>query len=252
MYLLMVNMICCRSSLNMVRRYWLERNLPSYRHGKWGALIGCLGVWLAVSISLVGRAADTDDWPDPIEFHPALMRPPVVNPVLPQNGNISGSTGQDLQKLEGSRKGIWPFRRDKKEKKDQKPPTEAQIVRVGPKDPPAYPDPLLRLSFPIHTEQGILQPGYYLVRQLKQSAQERTLALTRQHQTVLEFNVSAVADEPASPIQPVDRTALPKVSVEILLSPDKKTLTVLLKEGNKRYESQAFPVATDTRRKLAF
>jgi hypothetical protein len=35
---------------------------------------------------------------------------------------------------------------------------------VGSKDPPAYPDPLLRLTFPIQTEAGVIQPGFYLVR----------------------------------------------------------------------------------------
>jgi hypothetical protein len=85
------------------------------------------------------------------------------------------------------------------------------------------------------------------VRQLEKHEQNRTLLLTRQHEVLFKFNVSAGKDAPASPIEANDRTAPPKLSMEAILSPDQKTMTLVLLEGTKRYESQAFPTGIDTR-----
>lgn len=205
--------------------------------------------------NLPGWAADNLDWPAEIYFPQRPARPPAVqNTGSMQEGSFSGSTGDLVEKSE--KKGIWPFRRkaksgdDKTKGKKQKPLTEAEITQVGPKDPPAYPDPLLRLTFPIQTEVGIIQPGFYLVRQIEKHEAERTLALTRQHQILFTFQVSAIPDEPPGPIQPTDRTAPPKTSMDTRLSADQKTMTLVLTEGTKRFESMPFSTVLDTRKIL--
>ena len=196
-----------------------------------------------------------DDWPDQIDFPQKLPKPPVSSvSTTPQSGNISGSTGTSFQQLndKSEKKDIWPLHRKVKVLKT-KPLTEEPITQVGPKDPPAYPDPLMRLTFPIKAGEGVILPGFYLVRQLDKSESERTLALTRKHQIVLQFRVSDInVPSEKSPIETVERTAPPKLSIESQLSPNQKTLTIVLKEGAQRYESQPFPVAVDQRKILSY
>jgi hypothetical protein len=214
-------------------------------------------VGIILSGNLPGWAEDDIGWPTEIYFPQRAPKAPVGLQNTPQEGSVSGSTGVQVEKAEKT--GIWPFRHEakqetkkpKKKDKKQKPPTEEQITQVGPKDPPAYPDPLLRLTFPIQTEAGVIPPGFYLVRQIEKHEAGRTLALTRQHQILFTFQVSAVTDGSESPIQPSDRTAPPKTSVDARLSADQKTLTLLLTEGAKRFESQPFATVLDNRKILA-
>lgn len=237
-------MIFWRSNLNIIR----------YRRRLAATLIVLTA--LMGSASLLnwspGWGEDSTDWPDPVYFPQKLSKPPVVNqPGKGQKGNITGSTGTNIEESqEPKQKKRWSFH---KKPPQVKPLTDEQITQVGPKDPPAYPDPLLRLMFPVKTEQGVVQPGFYLVRQLEKNESTRTLALTRQHQIVFQCVVSAES-KPAedSPIQPVERSAPPRLSVASELSPDQKSMTIVLKEGNQLYKSQPFPTVIDARKILRY
>lgn len=247
----MVKMIFCRSKLNIADKPVAD-GWAWYRPWIWATLIWLSVTGVMLSGSLLGWAADEEDWQDAIYFPQRVPQAPAPSgPGVVQTGSTAGSTG-NLAGSEKPKKGIWPFRHKAKPNgKNQKPPTDEQITQVGPKDPAAYPDPLLRLNFPIQTEAGTIQPGFYLVRQVEKHELERTLVLTRQHQVLFMFNVSAVQDVPEGPIQPSDRTAPPKMSVDAELSADQKTLTLVLTEGSKRYESAAFLTVIDTRKILA-
>jgi hypothetical protein len=252
----MTKMIFCRSKLNIANKPVTD-GWAWYRPWVWATLIWAI-VAGAILLGSVPSWADesNEDWPDAIYFPQRAEKPQDSSAHRAvQGGSTVGSTGPTNEKPE--KKGIWPFRHDpkkqaEKEARNQKPPTDEQITQVGPKETPAYPDPLLRLLFPIHTDQGIIQPGFYLVRQLDKQASERTLALTRQHQVIFKFNVSGIQDISQGPIQPMDRAAPPKLSMEARLSDDQKTLTLILTEGAKRYESQAFSTAVDTRKILNY
>lgn len=254
----MTKMIFCRSKLNIASKPVTD-GWAWYRPWIWATLI-----WLAVAgVILLGNVPSwaeesSEDWPDAIYFPQRAEKPQDPSAYKSvQPGSTVGSIGLATQTEKPEKKGIWPFRHDPKKQaekaaRNQKPPTNEQITQVGPKETLAYPDPLLRLLFPIQTEQGIIQPGFYLVRQLDKQAKERTLALTKQHQVIFKFNVSAIQDAPQGPIQPLERAAPPKLSMEAQLSADQKTLTLVLTEGSKRYESQAFSTAIDTRKRLNY
>jgi hypothetical protein len=192
-------------------------------------------------------ATESTEWPDEIDYPPQ---------AFPQGSPMNPGTPAAPQKAASGektplRKKLWPFSKTKADKTP--PPTEAQIVNVGPKEPPPSPNPLLRLSVPFYGDTGIIPSGIYLVGIKAVSADVRELTLMKQNRPVYSFQVqrSQVAIE-ESPIGPIKAPPRPPLRMEARLSGDQKSLRVILVEGEVRYESAAFPSAVDTRHQLTF
>jgi hypothetical protein len=204
-------------------------------------------------------ADDTQtDWPEPVYFPQAQI----------QQGDAASAAKQSKQgnaASEPKKKGWFAKRREKK----QPPPTDEQITQVGPKDPPPSPYPLLRLPMPIQTATGVIGPGIYLVKPAQRTAEAATntagdpiisLILTRQNRAVLAFQAhpSAQPDEnkaltgTESPLTRTAPAAAPITKVEAQVSEDLKTLTIVITENEKRFESDPFPVNIDTRHILTY
>lgn len=212
-------------------------------------------------------ADDTEaDWPEPVSFPqtPPQQPTPSATQTMPVQVNPPG-TAQSTK----SKKGVWPFNRHHGNKQSQaKPLTETQITQVGPKDPPPSPYPLIRLPMPILTGSGPIPSGIYLVKPIQTSTPSATntntsdisLALTRQDRVIFSFKAhpSTQPDEnlaltgTPSPITQTTPASSSVTRVESRLSEDSKTLIIVITEGDRRFESEPFPVNTDTRHILTF
>ncbi len=126
---------------------------------------------------------------------------------------------------------------------------------------------------PIVTEQGVIAPGFYLVKPETTSGNSKIitpanatidanspLLLTRQNQVMARIAIHEVQlpDETIaetgtpSPITKANPNIPTRLKIEALLSDDQKTLTLRVKTGSKQFESDAFPVGTDPRRLLTY
>lgn len=199
-------------------------------------------------------AAESDDWPEPVDFPPsAFQHLPSQVPVAPQGGQSASEPISQTEK--GSQKKLWPFKRKAASGKNDKipPPTEAHIVKVGPKDPPAAPYPLLRLPMPIHSGQGVVASGFYLLRIRNHEGSTRQAELLQRNQPVMAMALTEVpSDETSGPITQADPRQPPRQVAEVRLTPDLKAIVFVWKQDKSRYESPPFPVATDQRPSLTF
>jgi hypothetical protein len=202
----------------------------------------------------------TDEyWPEPVYF-PQKEDQPALNtnpkPTLTKSANNTTAPPK--------KKRFWPFSGNPQ--KSEKPiPTEEQIVKVGPKDPPASPYPLIRMALPFETEEGILQPGIYLLKpdsttSNDSKADSAFFLLTQRNKTLLRFKTHKVPTQdtnlaiegtpsPLSKRNPHEPEAL---KVQIRVSPDKRTLTIIIQQANQTLESPAYPTATDRRQLLTY
>lgn len=223
----------------------------------------------AASLLLLPKvfAAEETDWPEPVYFPQNVPQAPAAMPT-----NTKGQTpvnGTASEKKETHRKGrFWPFAGRAKQEPAQAISEDA-IIKVGPKDPPASPYPLLRLFSPVLTNAGVINAGIYLVKpgekpnaaDDKASNQEEvSIILTRQnvplHRLKLHASKAPDSDTTLSGTpSPISRTHPEKpepLTVQAELSPDQKTIQILMKEGNHRYESEPFSVGIDQRPLLNF
>lgn len=197
-------------------------------------------------------AAADDDWPDPIDY-PYLPKPPqpVNQPKQPKG--------------ESRLKSLWPFGKNKSKdgKSDKQPaPSEEQIVKVGPRQTLASPDPLLRLPLPIRSDMDIIPAGFYLVHLTAGSEdQPQDVMLIQKNKAILRFSVKPAGtpdDEnraetgTASPIKKIPQAIPSGLKAEVRLTPDQKGLIIVVRNDQQRFESGAFPVATDQRHELTY
>lgn len=198
--------------------------------------------------------SEDDKWPEPVYFPQTPTQPEAQQSVAKPNNK--------------EKKGLWPFGR-KQRTIEQNSRTDETIIKVGPKEPPPSPFPLLRLSMPLLANTGVIAPGIYLVKPVAQNTavqaentgnQPKTVALTRQNKVLVEIAVHPVhkPDEnlaltgTPSPITRVNPKAPPVLKAEAQLSADQKSVTITVQEGDYRFESDPFPVATDQRHILTW
>lgn len=204
----------------------------------------------------------TDEyWPEPVYF-PQKEEQETLNtnpkPALIKADNTTTPAPPKKKKR------FWPF--SGKPKESEKPiPSEEQIVKVGPKDPPASPYPLIRLPLPFETEEGILQPGIYLLKPDSTTPSgdkqgDAYFLLTQRNKTLLKFSTHKVPTQDAnlsvegtpSPLSKRDPHAPEPLKVQIRLSPDNRTLTIIIQQADQTRESPAYPTATDRRQILTY
>lgn len=216
------------------------------------------------SLSLVAGfsawAADETEWPDQLDFPPAANWQNTHQP-LNQPANQAPSTQPKAEpKTEASHgkgklsalKKMNPFKRKPKE---APAPTEEQVTKVGPRDFPARPDPLLRLPMKLKIQDLTVMPGFYLVRQLSHDPSNRELALTQQNRIIAKFTVRPIskqAQPDSGAISKVDPKVPAPVSMDTRISPDHQSVVILLKEGESRYESDPFPTQLDQRPVISY
>lgn len=214
----------------------------------------CIALSLAC-FSGIAMADDTNEsWPEPVYF--------------PQKPVEQGPTQAAAKPETKEKKGLLPFRR-KQKTIEQKSRTDETIIKVGPKDPPPSPFPLLRLSMPILADTGIIAPGIYLVKPVGKTTsggeehstpERKAIALTRQNKILAEITVHAVQKQDenlaltgtSSPITKVNPKAPPVLKAQAQVSTDLKSITITVQEGDYRFESDPFPVANDQRHILTF
>lgn len=206
------------------------------------------GTLIFFLINLNAALADsaTETWPEPVYFPQKTDGTPLMQPkILPV-------------KPEKEKKGFWPFNRKQAESKPI--PTEEQIVKVGPKEPPASPYPLIRLPMPVQTESGVISPGIYLIKPITEAAEGRIFLLSQRDRILLKFQTQPVSLPDAnldkegtpSPLSKTDQKLPEPMKAETRLSDDKKTLRIQVTENGKTYESNWFPTATDRRPVLRY
>ncbi len=208
--------------------------------------------------------ADTTDtsneyWPEPVYFPQKTEQAPLGN-----NPQAALNKTEPHSPSQSTKKRSWPF--FGKPKEPEKPlPTEAQITKAGPKDPPASPYPLIRLPMPFETAESIIQPGMYLLKpdptpNTHGNAESLYFLLTQRNKTVLRFNTHPVATPDAnlavegtpSPLSPRNPNAPTPMKVQIRVSPDQRTVTLLIQQAGQTWESPTYPTATDQRQILTY
>lgn len=201
-------------------------------------------------------ADSTDEtWPDPVYFPQKTDGTPLLQPKLLPT------------KAEKEKKGLWPF--NHKKEKPQPIPTEEQIIKVGPKDPPPSPYPLVRIPMIIQTELGLVQPGIYLIKPAPSKTVEasalppqsgdapvgKVFILTQRDRLILQFQAHPISlpdpnietEGTPSPLTKTDKKLPTPMKAEVKVSTDRKTLTVQVTQDGQTLESPSFPTATDRR-----
>ncbi len=227
---------------------------------------------------LAAWSEDNEAWPEPVYFPqsneqtaPTAANKPPISKSSPLTQATASKTGAEPNSPH-HRHRLWPFGA-----KTDKPDEPFRVIPPKPSakiaDPPASPYPLLRLTMPIVTEQGVIAPGFYLVKPETTSGNSKIitpanatidanspLLLTRQNQVMARIAIHEVQlpDETIaetgtpSPITKANPNIPTRLKIEALLSDDQKTLTLRVKTGSKQFESDAFPVGTDPRRLLTY
>lgn len=216
-----------------------------------------LVVFILSQVAWAEESSDSSsDWPDEVEFKPTTGAPKYFektdNPLIqrynatdPESSNNIPVTTTPKPKKKFSLR--HPFG-----KKPPPPLREDQIVRVGPRDYPAATDPLLALPVSVQLD-SVVKPGFYLVKQVKDDANTRQLTLMRENREMGHISLNLVSENKNSPLeQEVKKSPVPQTPVlSTVLSPkvanEQQTLVIVLKEGEKRYESAPVPVYLDTR-----
>lgn len=210
---------------------------------------------------IASAMADTTDdyWPEPVYFPQKEDQATLKANPKPALIKAENTTAPAPQK-----KRFWPF--PGKPKASEKPiQTEEQIVKVGPKDPPASPYPLIRLPLPFETEETILQPGMYLLKPDSTTPNgdkqdDAYFLLTQRNKTLLRFNTHTVPTQDVnlsvegtpSPLSKRNPHAPEPLKAQIRVSPDNRTLTIIIQQADQTRESPAYPTAADRRQILTY
>ncbi len=180
-----------------------------------------------------------------------LDPPPSVAPMTPRH--MSSPTQQakeaPVSDEPEKKKWWWPFGKSKAEKERDRPKTEEEIINVGPRQTATSNAPLLPLSVPLQTPQGILPTGFYQVYYTEGENQTRILKLVKQNQLMLQ--ALARQTQTGGPVESVDPQK-PHVLAESRLSPDHRSLILILKIGDTVFESDPIPTALETRKPLNY
>jgi hypothetical protein len=206
----------------------------------------------------------------------------VVSPIQPDGDFYAGSP-EAQEKVQEQARGAQPRLPDppppapKKSripflrKKEAPPPPSEVVVNVGPRDTQPSQDPLVRLPLPILGNRGLVEPGFFLVKQKIISSQERQLFLTYRNQPMVTISVYATGESASlssalnnGPVQSIPR---PKPSVDFYgkptyptvmtyvraqVSADQRSLKILVSQGNQRFESQPIPTVVEQRPELKY
>jgi hypothetical protein len=254
-----INIIFCRSNIELSSN-WCR--YPIYRPSWLLTLIICS---IAAFTLLSPAFADDSetDWPEPV-FFPQTQNQ-QANTATPTPTPVQVNPPGTAKKTAKPKKKGWLAKR---RETNQPPLTDAQITKVGPYDPPPSPYPLFRLPMPILTGTGTIPLGIYLVKPIQNtttptanpSNSDISLVLTQKDRVIFSFKAHPCtqADENValtgtpSPLTRTTPASSLVTRVESRLSEDLKTLTIVITEGERRFESDPFPVNTDTRHILTF
>lgn len=216
--------------------YALYRAWPAQTLIRWMAV-------LAVLVWGLGAGWAEDDWPDPVYFPQQQSLPSPPSTFRTQGESV-------VQDDKPAKKGMWPFRRKKKTESTTTGVPHA-VPQIGPRETPPRGDPLLRVAVPFLSESIVVPSGFYLIQPVPQVApSNRAYALVRQNRIVLQFLVTPIAadsDASASPVTRMPNAPPAQPQASIRLSPDQKSMTIVVQDGEQWFESPRFPVATDTR-----
>lgn len=167
-------------------------------------------------------------------------------PYGAENAALAPYENHAKQQKEKKKHSWWPFG-----KKD-KPPTDEEIINVGPREQPAYADPLFRLPLPIHSTQRLIEPGFYLARLEKTQNTPENLILWRGSIPIVTLPLEP-ASLPASAGSPIESTVHSSnrpahTQVEVQVSPNQQQLTITVWEGDTPYRTRPIPTALDQRK----
>lgn len=223
-------------------------------------LIG--GKTLIISVCLiimpVAIADSTEEsWPEPVYFPQKQTTPDKPANTKPEKEN---------GKKEDDKKWFWPFG----DKASKEAPTSIQSpseMKTGPKDPPASPYPLIRIPMAFQTSQGSIPSGIYLLKPSPCGNEASTgqttntcFSLTQRNNRLLVFEAHPVSlpdinmtkEGTPSPLSKANITKSDPLTAKIRLSPDQKTLSLQIQQGQNTLESEAFPVFVDQRTILTY
>jgi hypothetical protein len=226
----------------------------------------------------------SEAWPEPSYFPQRVEQ--TESSALQQGKPApvtDGQFGEGAPTITPAGKKKLHFRKknNKKNRKEEKEKEPFHAVPPKPSaqkaDPPASPYPLLRLPMPIITNQGIVQPGIYLIKteiddpkigsmtfvQEKPKAEldeNKPLLLTRQNQVMARIPIhpATLPDEnmaqtgTTSPLSPTNPKIPPPIKIRVEFSADQRSLHLVVTNGNQHYESDEYAIGTDLRRKLTY
>ena len=204
-------------------------------------------------------AASADDWPASIDYPPGVYQDPTgakaeqILKTWPRQSEI------DRKKLEAkyARKKWWPFGKNKEEARKGPPPTEDQIVEVGPRDTKPVNDPLLPLSVPLQAPDspGGVESGFYLIHQKIVSATQRDITLIKKNQPVCTLSLYKISgDNDKAPVVAADpkQPTRNRVTLGSDVSVDGQHVVIYLQDGQERYQSSPLPTRVDTRQPMHY
>ncbi len=201
----------------------------------------------------VAIADNTEEsWPEPVYF--------------PQKQTTPDKPASTKAEKEEGKKWFWPFG-DKASKEASAGTQPLSEMKTGPKDPPASPYPLIRIPMAFQTNQGNISSGIYLLKPNPCGNEASTgqttntcFSLTQRNSRLLIFEAHPVSlpdinqakEGTPSPLSKADRTKSDPLTAKIRLSPDQKTLSLQIQQGQNTLESDAFPVFVDQRTILTY
>ncbi|WP_303672880.1 hypothetical protein [Vampirovibrio chlorellavorus] len=210
-------------------------------------------ILVCACIGPVGFAnSPEENWPEPVYFPQKQTTPEKDVSTKPE-------------KDEG-KKWFWPF--EKKAAKETPGASQApNESKTGPKDPPASPYPLIRIPMAFQTNQGPIPTGIYLLQPSPcQPASDpskpshKCFSLTQRNKRLLVFEAHPVSlpdinlakEGTPSPLSKADPQKPDPLIANIKLSPDQKTLSLQVQQGQNTLESDPFPVFVDQRTILTY
>ncbi|MEB3245936.1 MAG: hypothetical protein VKJ06_08140 [Vampirovibrionales bacterium] len=149
----------------------------------------------------------------------ALDAPPAAS----ANG---GSVTPKIAKPAKKSRWWWPFGAKK-----PKPPTEDQIVNVGPRDTPASVGALLRVIRPVALPEGILESGFYEARL---DAGRLTLMQRGQLRASLEVQAQDVTASPVVTLSPQTGKTIDVLRAYTELSPQGGQVRFVIEQGQRQ------------------
>lgn len=197
---------------------------------------------------------DFDLWQDDVDYPPM---PPAWGQPGPDGSAAPGffssmpakqpKKAPSLPAAPSEKKGWWPFR------KKEKPPSEAEMqvkLNVGPRENPPAKGILFRLPMAILSENGPLEPGFYLAEPRAVDAHTRELLIRKRNKDVLKLTATTPkVAEPTGPVQPIEGRSAPAPTplMNVRVGPGGASLQFVLQEGSQVFETP--PVRTETDRR---
>jgi hypothetical protein len=174
-----------------------------------------------------------------------------VPPSRQETASPGGNSGAKLPTVQEEPKRKWWQRLGGNKKKDM-PIPEERVVNVGPREPAASPDPLLRLPVPVMVDGQRVEPGFYLIRQTAAPDGSASLELKREKRVIATLYAKPGEAAPAGPAKPMDERMPPARKASIRLSPDYARLSILFEAGETRWETRAYPTVMESRPELGY